>query len=596
MAQEFSSASDSVMSEGSRASTAATQTKSDDESQLKKKPRANKGLLNLLDDAFKYSAYNEFSMPNGFLRKRKRSAETQTTKSQDDQGSNASLKDTVVANGDQLASSMKEHAAQKVVSKGSNGNFDVRKSRRKTATPPSSDDKVYQQPRSRAASVTVKAKNLPKGAIRKSRSPSLKPAEKSTPARKTSGKKSVGRPKKVVQVTDSFVSDWATEFTALPEIFDLQKRSQSTAFESELIHSSQVTLRRDDQDKILKLRYILFPEFEEEFVINFSSDLSRYNPMSEVGRIVELTDLVYLPKKYRSVMKSKIVAPLNKAFDQESESEFIDVINRYNDFIKNIPREEIIRHLESLDKVPTALLHSLLHMIYVRTIHPNAGSLKKYQAFSNYVYGELLPRFLTTAYKQCDLKPDHIFMDLGSGVGNCVFQAAAEFGCKMSFGCELMPHASMLTEAQKKEFENRFRLYGLKVGPTQFSLRKSFIDNPAVQELLPRCDVLLVNNFIFDAQLNELVRKLIQPLKVGCKIITLKDLRPLGYTMDYTNTDNILNRLKVEKFDLAEDSVSWTHRGGEYYVSTVLQDIDESIFLMHSKGRVRARTPIKYTR
>ncbi|CEP63680.1 histone methyltransferase DOT1 LALA0_S09e00100g [Lachancea lanzarotensis] len=591
MVQESSSASDSVMSEGSRASTAETQVKSDDDIQFKKNPKVNRGLLALLDDAFKYSAYDEYSMPDGFLRTKKRAAASQNLENHVTQDLDAvDSHETVLASRDGYVSS----ASKSVTPLDFSGTLESRRSSR-TIVKASPDDEMDQRPQSKGPSNSVKVHTSSKVSIHKSRSPIVKPTRKSAKAR-TSSKRSVGRPKKVPNYKDSFVGDWASAFTTLPELFDLQECHEPTAFLSELVHSCRVTLRRSEQDKVVTLRYILYPEFEEKFVINFSSDLSKYNPMSEVGRIVEFTGLVYVPAKYSSQMKSQIITPLNKAFDQENESDFISVVNRYNDFIKAIPRHEVIQHLKSLDKIPTELLHSILHMIYVRTIHPNASSLKKYQAFSNYVYGELLPRFLTNAYKQCDLKPDHIFMDLGSGVGNCVFQAAAEFGCKLSFGCELMAHASTLTEAQTKEFKNRFRLYGLKVGATQFSLRKSFIENPAVQELLPQCDVLLVNNFIFDAQLNDLVRKLIQPLKVGCKIITLRNLRPLGYTMDCSNADSILNRLKVEKFDLAEDSVSWTHRGGEYYVSTVLEDIDESIFLMHSKGRVRARAPIKYTR
>ena len=185
---------------------------------------------------------------------------------------------------------------------------------------------------------------------------------------------------------------------------------------------------------------------------------------------------------------------------------------------------------------------------------------------------------------------------LGSGVGNCVLQAALEFGCDLSFGCELMAGASKLTDLQNQELINRCKLLGLHIGSTQFSLRQSFVENKVVQELLPKVDVLLVNNFIFDAKLNLQIQKLIQTLKPGCKIITLKNLRPFGYSIDFNDVENILNRLKVERFDLQENSVSWTHRGGEYYISTVGIELDEAIFTTHSKGRIRAGRKVKYTR
>ncbi|SCV03613.1 LAME_0H11826g1_1 [Lachancea meyersii CBS 8951] len=594
MVQESSYASESLMSEVSRASSAETQVKSDDdEPRMQRKPRMNKSLLSLLNDACKYSAYNEFSMPSGFLRKKSRSSASQDQILENGQSA-ADVNSETIKRKDQASPPSEKQDAPKLNGKLSIEGPRSRRDRRISKKPTRFDEDAQESSSKSTSPTATLVPNLPKGAIRKSRSPSVQRPKNI--ARKTNISRPVGRPKKAIQNSDSFVGNWSSHYIALPDIFDLQECLETSAFTEELAHSSQLTRQRGGRERTIKLRYILYPDFEEEFVIDFQSDLSRYNPMSEIGRIIEFTELVYMPPNYRSDMKKRIIVPLNAAFDRELDNDFIGVIGKYNDFIKNIPHQEIIQHLKSLDKIPTALLHSILHMIYVRTIHPNAGSLKKYQAFSNYVYGELLPQFLTNVYKQCNLQPEHIFMDLGSGVGNCVFQAAAEFRCKLSFGCELMPHASILTEAQKKEFKNRCKLYGLKVGPTQFSLRQSFIDNPAVQELLPQCDVLLINNFIFDAQLNEMVRKLIQPLKVGCKIITLKNLRPLGYTIDYDHTDNILNRLKVERFDLKEDSVSWTHRGGEYYISTVQEDIDESIFLMHSKGRTRTKPPVKYTR
>ena len=52
------------------------------------------------------------------------------------------------------------------------------------------------------------------------------------------------------------------------------------------------------------------------------------------------------------------------------------------------------------------------------------------------------------------MKCDQIFVDLGSGVGNCVLQAALEVGCE-SCGCEMMDKACNLAELQEEEFKAR---------------------------------------------------------------------------------------------------------------------------------------------
>ncbi|SCU94422.1 LADA_0G08438g1_1 [Lachancea dasiensis] len=585
MAYESSSAGESIMSDVSRSSTVETSAKSEDEGRpALKGPKVKKSVLSLLDDAFRYSAYDEFSMPDGFLRSRSR-------KVCDGDQDATTLRPNAnkIDENDKLAGRIRKGRKVKMTKMVTKATVTAQKTKRSAAYGRKNTDAQQVIKREPGPGVK-KATSFSKGTLRKSTSSGVKRGKNGVTVAK-------GRRKKAdIPKLDSFITNWESHLTKVTGIVDLDGLRNSSGFKEELVHSCNVHRPKSTHNRTVKLRYILYPDYFEEFVVNFKSDLSRYNPMSEIGRIIEFTCLVYVPPKYRPRMETQIIKPLNHSFDLEDQDEFVKLIELYNEFISGIPRPEILQQLASLRDLPTSFLHTILHMVYVRTIHPNAGALKKYQAFSNYVYGELLPKFLTTTYEKCGLKPEHIFMDLGSGVGNCVFQAALEFGCKLSFGCELMPNASALTEAQEKELRARCKLYGLNVGSLQFSLRKSFVGNPEVQELLPQCDVLLVNNFIFDAKLNELVRKLIQPLKVGCKIITLKSLRPFGHTVNHDNATDILNRLKVEKFELEEDSVSWTHRGGEFFISTVQEDIEGEIFTTHSKGRTRSKRVVKYTR
>ncbi|CCF59869.1 hypothetical protein KAFR_0I00880 [Kazachstania africana CBS 2517] len=380
---------------------------------------------------------------------------------------------------------------------------------------------------------------------------------------------------------ESFVGN-PTPSTILTEFFQHKRKRQrspdwSPTYTSVFLHSP------------------LFSHYKEEYHINFAGELDRYNPMSEIGKAIEYTALVYLPEQYSKTLQDDIIKRLNEAYDKENLPSFVEAVSDYNSFIGKIPRSEIINHLQNVKQVPQTFIHDFLHIPYTRTIHLNASKLKHYEAFSNYVYGELLPGFLTEVFLKCGLGPDKTFMDLGSGVGNCVIQAALEHGCKLSLGCEIMPDASELAELQYKELLERCKLMGFNMAPIEFLSKQSFVNNDRINQLVPECDVLLINNFLFDSALNREVQKILQSAKPGCKIISLKNLRSFGHTINFNDLENILNRIKVEKSDLKENSVSWTHNGGEYYISTVLEGIDESLLDPTARFR-RQKRQLKYTR
>lgn len=360
---------------------------------------------------------------------------------------------------------------------------------------------------------------------------------------------------------------------------------------SSLDHSSS-----KESSKWVNLNNILFHNFSESYEVNFQKERVKYDPMLEIGKLIEYFILIYLPNDYwQRKLTNEILIPLNKAYDNNDQLTFIQTIKNYNNVISNIPRSLIKLHLSEKKTLPQSFIHDFLQIIYCRSIHPHANKLKNYQAFSNFVYGELLPNFLSDVFNKCSLNKDSIFIDLGSGVGNCVIQASLEFGCKLSAGCEIMNNASELTEIQLNELNNRCKLMGINVSPIEFILRQSFVGNERVIELLKKCDVLLINNFLFDSKLNEEVEKLIQNCKIGCKIITLKNLRRWGYTIDFYNVDNVLSRMKIEKFTFKQDSVSWTHNGGEYFISTILPSLDESLLHQESRFR-RSDRNVRYSR
>lgn len=216
-------------------------------------------------------------------------------------------------------------------------------------------------------------------------------------------------------------------------------------------------------------------------------------------------------------------------------------------------------------------IHQILLRIYSRIVSTDSRKLRSYKAFTAEVYGELLPSFTSEVLEKVNLLPHQKFYDLGSGVGNTTFQAALEFGAKVSGGCEIMEHASKLCKLQEHLMRKHLAVLGLKGLNLDFALLQSFVDNQAVRANVLESDVLIINNYLFDANLNNEVGRLLYGLKTGTKIISLRNFIRPRYK---ANGDSIFDRLSVEKHEMSDFlSVSWTANKVPYYISTVEENI-----------------------
>lgn len=234
--------------------------------------------------------------------------------------------------------------------------------------------------------------------------------------------------------------------------------------------------------------------------------------------------------------------------------------------------EKFFENLKTMTEVSRFCLQQLLLRAYTRIVSPNSQKLRSYKAFTAEVYGELLPSFVSEVLTKVNLLPNHRFYDLGSGVGNTTFQAALEFGVKFSGGCELMEHASKLTQWQLSFMNKQMKVFGLNKLPLDFALLQSFVDNELVRKEVIDCDVLIVNNYLFDFPLNVEVGKLLYGLKPGTKIISLRNFIPPRYKAGYDLT--VFDYLTVEKHEMSDFlSVSWTANKVPYYISTVQESV-----------------------
>lgn len=222
--------------------------------------------------------------------------------------------------------------------------------------------------------------------------------------------------------------------------------------------------------------------------------------------------------------------------------------------------------IDELQSMPLPLTEYILSQTYARTVSPRVATLRRYEAGSNNVYGELLPRFVHRIFQETRLKSDQVFVDLGSGVGNVALQAALEVGCE-SWGIESMPNPSHCAALQKREIAQRARLWNISLGKIHL-LADDFLENAEIGKVLNRADVIIVNNKAFSPQLNGALLDRFLDLKEGAKIVSLKPFVDPDHEIKSFNVNDRVNLFHSVEREYFSDSVSWTNEGGKYYIQT----------------------------
>lgn len=299
-------------------------------------------------------------------------------------------------------------------------------------------------------------------------------------------------------------------------------------------------------------------------------DKDDFRPLDDIVQVIEMVSQNYVPDDERDVFDNDstgIKRRVRRALAHGSESDFRDAIADYNSIVEQLKRNgSIAKHLDSIQRLTLPLVERILTQTYSRTVSPRVESLRQYENGTDNVYGELLPRFISTIFKETKLKSGQVFVDLGSGVANVVLQAALEIGCE-SWGCEMMQNACDLAELQEAEFKARCRLWGIAPGETHL-VRGDFLKEESIAKVLQRADVVLINNQAFTPQLNDKLVNHFLDMKEGCQIVSLKSFVPAGHKIQSRNLNSPLNLLSVKQRNYWSDSVSWTDVGGTYFIAT----------------------------
>ena len=305
-----------------------------------------------------------------------------------------------------------------------------------------------------------------------------------------------------------------------------------------------------------------------ELVIPKSSD--DFKSLEDIREVMETIITHYLTAEAAESLTNDstgLIRRVKRASQRQAGTEYTDHIQEWNDVLNEFREDgSIEKVIDEWKTVDLSLCERILEQTYARTVSLQVNELKKYTNGEDNVYGELLPKLVSMILKQdTKMKADQVFVDLGSGVGNVVLQAALEVGCE-SWGCEIMPTACKLAELQKTEFESRCHLWGLSKGAIYLE-RGDILTKVAIRMVLQRADVVLVNNQAFQPDLNEKLTTLFLDLKEGAQVVSLKSFAPVGQKNQSRNVGAIYNIFDVTEKTYYDKCVSWTNAPGKYYIS-----------------------------
>ncbi|CAI6340876.1 unnamed protein product [Periconia digitata] len=324
-----------------------------------------------------------------------------------------------------------------------------------------------------------------------------------------------------------------------------------------------------DRNLIVSLQYPS-PGRREEFEIICPPPTSDdVNPLDDIFYTINEIIQHYLPAQLDKDLKLSddadgIVRRLKRAVTKNQPDEFRDALEKFNTIIKD-NLESISDQIDSMHSLPLDLVNRITIQTYQRTVSHRAHLLRRVKD-KEFTYGELKYKLAHKIFEQTGLNSKSVFVDLGSGVGNVVLQAALQTGAE-SYGIEVLETPADFALDQASELRARAKLWNISLGLIQL-WHGDFLASPEIDAVLHRADVVLVNNKVFPQDTNfELLNKFLD-LKAGAKIVSLESFGAGAGKQGSRNENNIFNIFDEELFESGTNMVSWTDAAVEYYIAT----------------------------
>ncbi|KAF9546537.1 Nucleosomal histone H3-Lys79 methylase [Mortierella hygrophila] len=369
------------------------------------------------------------------------------------------------------------------------------------------------------------------------------------------------------QIVAAAMGRYKNHFHMLVEDSDSTVASNPSSTGGDSMHVSLEYPGKDSREKFTLMKPFLSRSKTE------SDDKDEYNPIDDLVQTVRvIMEHFFTPEQYKKLFGTAsegLHRSLTKYKTRKDGAQFLKAVEEFNQIMRKQKSLGVIQeHVRQYGhRLPYDLVVHLLQQMYSRTVAARASKLNQYEAFSNNVYGEILPILTKEFIQRTKMDESKVFVDLGCGIGNVVLQVALQTGAE-SYGVEIMDTPAKFAKKQAREFEARTRAFGLNHGAVSM-IHGDFLDTPGLAGILARADVVLVNNYAFNSALNQSLLQLFLDLKEGCKIISLKTFVSLDHKINVRNAGSVESILRVKKYPYYTNAVSWTHNGGEYFIATV---------------------------
>ncbi|KAL1654198.1 Nucleosomal histone H3-Lys79 methylase [Didymella pomorum] len=306
----------------------------------------------------------------------------------------------------------------------------------------------------------------------------------------------------------------------------------------------------------------------ETFEAKTPRDNTEYDPLGDIQYTIEEIITHYLPADLSHELSDDAngtVRKLKRAVKTGTFADYQLELIRFNKVVKQkLADGTIPAKLDAMHAIPLSLVKHMTQQTYARIVSPQSHKLRKVKGKET-TYGELMPVFVHRIFAQTALNSSHVFVDLGSGVGNVVLQSALQTGAE-SWGIEIMDLAASLGVKQANELRARARLWNINIGAMHL-LHGDFLDHDKINTILARADVVLVNNKVFGEELNNALLQKFLDLKIGAKVVSLESFG-CADAKGVRNEQSIAGLFDEERFESGTDCVSWAGESVEYFIAT----------------------------
>jgi hypothetical protein len=249
-------------------------------------------------------------------------------------------------------------------------------------------------------------------------------------------------------------------------------------------------------NQTLKKISILFPNGCKEIYPFVSPNKDGYDPIEDILKSfhIILTDLMnYFP----GIVNIDILDTMREGVREEDYEKCFHAVTKLSEAIESLRARKMISTFHTFSFEQTVCL---LDQIYERAV-VDPDSLRKYKGFSKEVYGETGYGIINDLLKELNVTDTHIFVDLGSGIGNVVLQVSAQTRCK-AYGIELLDTPATYATNQLNEFNKRCKMYCRE----EFDIKLfngDFLEHSQIHKIIEISDFVFVNNFAFESSLNQ---------------------------------------------------------------------------------------------